>query len=148
MRFGADAQFYFDIPGLGGLALKGEMVLSKDTNRDFRGAPANVCLDKKGFGYILTGVQNIGDHLGVAVRFDSWDPNRDVDASCSAMGASAANMKAATDSQIDRVMDLGIALLGYGSANIKGTLVYEHLWEQGSNKKDNDIYTAQLQARF
>ena len=53
-RVGADAQFYFDIPDVGGLALKGEMVLSQDTNKDFRGVAADPCRDIKGFGWILT----------------------------------------------------------------------------------------------
>ena len=34
-RFGADAQFYCDVPALGGLAVKGEMVLSQDTQQGF-----------------------------------------------------------------------------------------------------------------
>ncbi len=45
-RFGADAQFYFDIPHVGGLALKGEVVVSQDTNKDFRGVAADPCRDK------------------------------------------------------------------------------------------------------
>jgi len=40
----------------------------------------------------------------------------------------------------------GVALLAYGSAAIKFTLSYEHLWETPA--LDNDILTAQLQARF
>ena len=76
-RFGADAEFYVDVPVLGGLALKGELVLSQDTNKDFRGVPADPCRDIKGLGWILTVNQNIGDYFGVAARLDQWNPNRD-----------------------------------------------------------------------
>ena len=140
-RFGADAQLYFDIPHLGGLALKGELVMGQETNRDFRGAVANSCLDKKQLGWIATGVQNIGDYVGVVVRIDSYDPNRDV---TGAMCATTAVNAAA----IDRQIDYGFGLLGFVSANLKASLIYEKITEQGTNVKDNDVFTAQLQARF
>ena len=79
-RLGADAQFYFDIPYVGGTALKGEVVFSQDTNKDFRGVAADPCRDIKGFGWILTLNQNIGDFFGLAARLDQWNPNRDVSA--------------------------------------------------------------------
>ena len=49
-RVGADAQFYVDIPAVGGLALKGEVILSNDESREFRGAMGNPCLTKSGLG--------------------------------------------------------------------------------------------------
>src|SRR6185436_2816260 len=102
-RFGADAQFYFDVPGLGGLALKGELVLGKETNKDFRGATANSCVDKKQFGWIATGVQNIGEYLGVVVRIDQYDPNRDV-------SGTMCSMTAINAADIDRTTTLGFGL--------------------------------------
>ena len=47
----------------------------------------------------------------------------------------------------DATTTLGGGLLLYGSGNIKGTFTYEHLAEQSTTVK-NDIFTAQLQARF
>jgi hypothetical protein len=41
-----------------------------------------------------------------------------------------------------------VAALLYASSSIKFTLSYEHPWEQEGAKLDNDIVTAQLQARF
>jgi hypothetical protein len=143
-RVGADAQFYVDVPAVGGLALKGEVIYSSDDARDFRGSAGNPCLSKTGLGYILTAVQNIGDHLGAVVRYDSWNPTtNDLDPGCmDPTGAMATTI--ANDSQ----NTLGGGLIGYISANLKFTAIYEWLQEQGTNKKDNNIFTARLQARF
>jgi hypothetical protein len=39
-------------------------------------------------------------------------------------------------------------LLGFVPPNLKASLIYEHPAEQGSNKVNNDLFTAQLQANF
>src|SRR4029079_10972881 len=152
-RFGADAQFYFDIPGVGGMALKGELVRSQDTNKDFRGAPADSCRDMKGFGWILTGSQNIGDYFGVAARFDQWNPNRDVTGT--SMTCTTASAKAA----VDKISTLGVGPLLYISGNLKASAIYEHLWRNASlglgqpgiapsSAVPHDQFTLQLQAKF
>jgi len=152
-RFGADAQFYFDIPGVGGMALKGELVMSQDTNKDFRGAPADSCRDMKGFGWILTGSQNIGDYFGVAARFDQWNPNRDVTGT--SMTCTTASAKAA----VDKISTLGVGPLLYISGNLKASAIYEHLWRNASlglgqpgiapsSAVPHDQFTLQLQAKF
>jgi hypothetical protein len=146
-RYGADVQLYFDIPELGGLALKGEFILAKNGNLD-QGAvdPATMmpipkaCYDVTAMGGIVTLVQNVGEYLGVVLRLDTYDPrySKALDAGCTAQIAASTG---------DRVTTFGGGLLLYGSANIKGTLIYEHIGDQGSPKAD-DIFTAQLQARF
>ena len=73
--------------------------MGQETNKDFRGAIANSCLDKKQLGWIATGVQNIGDYLGVVVRIDSYDPNRDVTGTMCATTA----VNAAVDRPPDRL---------------------------------------------
>ena len=88
-RLGADAQFYYDIAGVGGLALKGEVVIAQDTNRSFRGLAADSCRDLKTYGWILTAIQNIGDHFGIAARLDQYDRNRDVSGTGTACTAAA-----------------------------------------------------------
>jgi hypothetical protein len=139
-RIGADIQLYFDIPGLGGLALKGEMIYAKDTNLDYQGKPADSCQDITSFGGIVTVVQNFGDYVGAVVRYDSFDPNfsKALDSRCTAQIAAG---------QGDRQDTIGGGLLFYASANIKSTFTYEHVAEQ-SVSKSNDVFTAQLQARF
>lgn len=139
-RIGVDAQVYLDVPGLGGLALKAELIYAKDTNLDYQGKPADSCQDITSFGGIVTVVQNIGDNVGAVVRYDSFDPNfsKALDSRCTAQ---------ITAGQGDRQDTLGVGLLFHASANMKGTFVYEHVAEQ-SVTKSNDVFTAQLQARF
>jgi hypothetical protein len=143
LRLGADAQAYIDVPGLGGLSLRGEMIWSRDKQMDFADVVADVnhCKDADAFGWIGTAVQHIGDHLGVVVRVDQFDPTAPLNDSCMT--------KKITDAAgADKVTDFGFGLLGYVSANLKTSLIYEHLAEQEGAKKDNDILTLQMQAKF
>jgi hypothetical protein len=152
-RVGADVQLYYDIAGLGGLALKGEVVVAQDTNRSFRGVAADACRDVKSFGWILTAVQNIGDYFGVAARLDQYDRNRDVPA-----GTSATCTAAATAAENDKITTLGVGVLGYVSGNLKASAIYEHLWRPEalaaspmlapSSWVPTDQLTLQLQAKF
>jgi hypothetical protein len=143
LRLGADAQAYIDVPGLGGLTLRGEAILASDKQMDFAdvAAQADHCKDTQSFGWIGTAVQHIGDHLGVVVRVDQWDPTSSLNDSCTT--------KAIVDKAgVDKVTDIGFGLLGYVSANLKTSLIYEHIVEQEGSKKDNDILTLQMQAKF
>jgi hypothetical protein len=151
-RLGADAQFYYDIAGVGGLALKGEVVIAKDTNKSFRGLPADSCRDVKTYGWILTATQNIGDHFGIAARLDQYDRNRDV------QGSGSFCTTAATAAENDKITTLGIGPVGYISNNLKASVIYEHMWRPDalaaspmlapSSWVATDQLTAQLQARF
>jgi hypothetical protein len=156
-RLGADAQLYFDVPHVGGLALKGEVIFSQDTNREFRGTAADSCRDTKGFGWIATLSQNIGDRVGVAARFDQWNPNRDVSVS-NAMSTTC--MTAATNASDDTISTLGVGPLFHLSGNLKLSGIYEHVWRSQrlyglgspgiapSSSIASDYFTLQLQARF
>lgn len=139
-RLGADVQGYIDIPGLGGLALKGEVMYGKDTARGYRGEPANPCKSSATWGFILTAVQNFADDFGVVARVDGKDTlSGSIDAACT-------NQKAAADK--DRVLTVGGGLLYYATPNLKAIVTYEHPTEQTGAKKDNDFAMAQLQAKF
>ena len=155
-RLGADAQFYVDVPSVGGLAIKGEVILSQDTNRDFRGVMADPCRNTKGFGWILGGTQNIGDNFGFTARFDQWNPNRDVETNGS---TSATCMTAVTNAANDKISTLGLGPILFISANLKASAIYEHLWRSPtlalgapgiapSSAVPKDQLTLQLQARF
>ena len=148
LRMGLDAQLYFDIPSLGGLAVKGEFVLAKRGNLDPGATDATTmtlipqsCYDTTAIGWIVTAVQNFGDNVGAVLRVDSYDPNysKSVDPGCP--------VSFVTAGKGDRTVTTGGGLLLHGSSNIKATLTYEHLSEQGKTVA-NDIFTAQLQARF
>jgi len=146
---GADAQYYLDVPGVGGLAIKGEVILGRDDNLDVSGVPEDPCRDRSTLGWIATVVQNVGDHFGVVVRVDQLDPDGSVPAAC--VDPALDPVKLAAAANIDRITTLDVGLLTYFSGNLKLALVYQHIMEQGTqgaNKKDNDAFTAQLQAKF
>jgi hypothetical protein len=142
VRLGGDAQAYIDIPSVGGMVLRGEVIYGKEKNLAYAGAAADSCKDVKSLGWYATLVQNVGDYVGVVFRVDQFDKNSGVADSC---------MSQKADSLIDKVTTLGGGLLGYVSGNLKASVIYEHLIEQGvqgKNKKDNDLLTLQLQAKF
>ena len=149
LRLGADVQGYIDVPSVGGLALKGELIWARKKNLDYDLTKADPCRDANSLGWMITVVQNIGPYLGAALRFDQYDPllSSTVNSSCYDPTITAKPLAAIKNRDLDRLNRLGIALLAHGSANIKFTLSYEHLWEQGPAVA-NDILTAQLQARF
>jgi hypothetical protein len=127
-RLGADVQGYLDVPSVGGLALKGELIWGSETAiENWAGVASDSGKNVKKLGWILTAVQNVGDYLGVVVRVDQIDPN--------------------TAKDKDKVTTVGGGLLVYGSNNIKASLIYQHPIEEGTSV-DDDLVTAQLQARF
>jgi hypothetical protein len=143
LRVGGDAQAYVDVPAVGGLVLRGEIIYGVEKNLSYAGLAADPCKDIKSLGWYATLVQNIGGNLGVVVRVDQFDRNRGVKDTC------ADSIKASANA--DRATTIGGGLLGYVSGNLKVSAIYEHLMEQGvagTYKKDNDIFTLQLQAKF
>jgi hypothetical protein len=143
VRLGADVQGYIDIPSVGGLALKGELIYGKDTARDYHGISANPCKTSATWGFILTAVQNISSDFGIVARFDG----KDTLASSISDDTTCKDIK--TKAGTDRVLTLGGGFLYYASANVKATFTYEHPMEQsGATQLDNDFAMAQLQTRF
>ena len=146
LRLGSDAQLFFDIPGLGGLQLRGEVIYSKDEQMAFSGVEPGAarCNDRGGLGWYAAIIQNLGDHLTLAARYDQWDPTQSLPSSCQ----DGMTSMPLTASQRDRVDQLSLALLGHISGNLKATLEYDHLIEHELSQRDNDIVTVQLQAKF
>jgi hypothetical protein len=147
LRGGADLQANLAVPSLGNLSLRGEFIISRDKNKDYNGAAADKCQDRVGLGWSAIAAQNIGSLLGAVIRVDSYDPllQSALDDTClSADGKSGTYITAG----MDRVITYGGGLLLNVSQNFKATFVYEHPTEQGAKKVDNDLFTAQLQARF
>jgi hypothetical protein len=140
VRLGADAQLYFDVPAVGGLVLRGEVIWASDSNLDYAGVAKNECRDIESLGWYATVVQNVGDHLGAVVRVDQFDRNTGIASTC--------DPALRNPTLSDKVTTIGGGLLVHVSGNLKGTAVYEHAIEQGSAKRDNDVFTLQLQARF
>jgi hypothetical protein len=148
VRVGADVQGYIDVPGVGNLALRGEAIYSRDKNQDYNGVAASSCQDRIGWGWSLIAAQNVGKYVGAVVRVDGYDPL--LQGSLDSVKCAGTTAKPGTyvTAGTDRVITYGGGLLGYVSPNLKLSLIYEHPAEQGSNKVDNDIFTAQLQASF
>ena len=140
LRLGADLQTYLDVPVLGGLALKGEFIYAKDSNRAEGGTAANPCLDRTQIGWIVTAVQSLGRYAGLVVRVDSFDPNVTLALPDSCQLDIAKGLG-------DRINTYGFGALVYPSGDLKATFTYEHVAEQ-SITVANDVFTAQLQARF
>ena len=118
---------------------------------------ADPCRDTKGFGWIATVNQNIGDYLGIAARFDQWNPNRDVNVGAMPSMSCTDTSNKAND---DTISTLGVGPLLFISPNLKLSAIYEHVWRSqlyyglGSpnvapaNSIASDYFTLQLQARF
>jgi hypothetical protein len=147
-RVGADVQGYVDVPGVGNLALRGEAIVSRDKNLAYNGVAASSCQDRIGWGWSLIAAQTIGKYVGAVVRVDGYDPliQGSYDSVACAGTVKAPGAYAIAGS--DRVITYGGGLLGFVSPNLKASLIYEHPAEQGSNKVNNDLFTAQLQASF
>ena len=94
-RYGADAQTYYELPRFGGGTLRGELFIGHDVNADSvrvltttPGGTATGTVLQPGAnpdhfvsdftGWYVMAVQNFGDKLQAAMRFDAWDPNTDV----------------------------------------------------------------------
>ena len=152
-RFGADAEFYVDIPGLGGLALKGELVLSQDTNKDFRGVAGRSVPRHQGLRLDPDRRTRTSATPSASRRAStSGIPNRDLARAAARMPSKAVVSK-------DKITTLGLGPLLFISANLKASAIYEHLWRDDSlalgatgvapsASVPSDQLTLQLQARF
>jgi hypothetical protein len=127
-RLGADVQGYIDVPSVGGLALKGELIWGSEAAIDnWAGVPSDPSKNVRKLGWIVTAAQNIDDHLGVAVRVDQIDPN--------------------TAKDKDKVTTVAGGILVYPSSNLKASIIYQHPIEQGPTVSDDSL-VAQMQAKF
>lgn len=88
--FGADAQFYLSMLPIGGSIVKAEMytgqvpfygssALFTAADTLALGVPRTSTILKNVLGYYVMLVQNIFDDYQIAVRYDSYDPNTDVE---------------------------------------------------------------------
>ena len=95
-RLGADVQLYYQLPVAGGGSLRGELYSGHELNPDSvralttaAASPSTGTVLRPGAdaghfatdfsGWYLMWVQNWGDRLQVAARYDTYDPNLDLD---------------------------------------------------------------------
>jgi Phosphate-selective porin O and P len=148
MRLGADVQGNLDVPSLGNLSLRGEVMYSRDKNKEYNGVAADACQDRIGWGWSLIAAQNIGNYLGAVVRVDGYDPLLKGSLDSTTCAGTTAKPGTYVAAGKDQIITYGGGLLVYVSANLKASFIYEHPTEQADKKVNNDIVTAQLQARF
>jgi hypothetical protein len=143
-RIGADVQTYFDVPSVGGLALKGEFAWQNDKNVDATKV-ADPCSDVSALGWYALGVQNIGDHFGVVFRVDQFIYNMAARTGCASLMTTPTSQKTTT---------YGGGLLVYGSSNIKLSVIGEKVTGfkittiPAKYGTFDDRVTFQLQAKF
>ncbi len=88
-RLGADAQYFYALPIVGGGTIRGEFYSGHEVNPDSVKAlaPSQTFAAGKEKGHMATDfvgwyamwVQNAGDRLQFAARYDTYDPNADVE---------------------------------------------------------------------
>ena len=94
-RLGLDAQFYYELPMVGGGSLKGEYYRGKEINPDsvrtlittVSGAAPRLLLPIASASHLATDfmgwyamwVQNLGEKLQFAARYEAYDPNENLD---------------------------------------------------------------------
>lgn len=104
-RFGADGQFFYELPKLGGGVVKAEGVIGKepkDLTKGFRTADTT----RDVAGLTVTWAQHLLDNVQVISRMDYYDPNRDIDE--------------------DHYITYGLGLIYFWDGNSKVKLVYEN----------------------
>ncbi|MEW5702149.1 MAG: porin [Candidatus Zixiibacteriota bacterium] len=118
IRYGVDAQYFYELPRLGGGVLKGELVAGKE--------PKNA----KGFlsgdttrnvlGLDIVWAQNLRERFQWISRLDFYDPDR--------------------DTEQDQTTTYGLGLIYFWDGNSKLKLIYEIPKTAGKNEvKDNTI---------
>jgi hypothetical protein len=130
---GGDLQFYCDIPGFGGLNLRGEYTAGDQpgtaTATSFYNpytpagkadaAAASALYQRKFYGWYVTYIQNIGDSHQFVARYDEYDPNTDVEGSD--IGAAGSNLGPADV----KYSTLGLGWIFHFDSNVKFTLYYD-----------------------
>lgn len=104
IRYGADAQFFYELPTLGGGVLKAEGVLAKEPkNQSKPFLSRDTTRDVAGFNVVWA--QNLKEKFQWISRVDFYDPNRDPDQ--------------------DHFITYGLGLIYFWDGNSKVKLVYE-----------------------
>jgi hypothetical protein len=125
---GFDAQFYYDVPSIGGAILRGEYVFGKQpgtpsTSVSASAQPSTPIYQREFAGWYVYYIQNIGSKEQFVVKYDVFDPNTSVAASqfmntntTGAQGLTAIDIKYST---------LGFGLIHHWDDNVKLVLYYE-----------------------
>ncbi len=125
---GFDAQFYYDLPLLGGTILRGEYITGTQpglagSSTSISALPTTPIYSRKFAGWYAYLIQNIGPANQLVLKYDVYDPNTAVAASdFSASNTSGATGLSATDI---RFSTLGLGWIYHWDDNVKFVLYYE-----------------------
>lgn len=153
---GFDMQIYYSLPYLGGFTLRGEFITGKQPGLSSKSStsPTKAIIDdlylRNFTGYYLMYVQNLGEQNQLLVKYDVYDPNKDVEGNEIGMNGSAklgaGDLKYST---------LGLGLVHHWSENVKFTLYYDMVKNETSEfltgyKEDlkDDVLTFRIQYKF
>lgn len=150
---GADLQIYYDLPVLGGFSLRGEYIQGKNPGTSSSNAPYKVTQGdiylRNFYGYYLMYVQNIGLSNQFIVKYDVFDPNKDL--SADEIGI-AANKSSASDVKYTTI---GLGWVHHWDSNVKFVLYYdlvknEEVANLSSLKQDlkDNVITFRMQYKF
>jgi phosphate-selective porin len=132
--FGVDAQYYADLPVIGGFSLRGEFISGKQPaakgSNGFYNPTAPAAGTTPAFdwaavynrnvsGYYFNYVQNVGLLDQFVLKYDSFDPNTDVEGSD--IGKSGSNLVSADIAYTT----LGLGWIHYLNDNVKAVLYYD-----------------------
>jgi hypothetical protein len=121
---GFDAQFYYDVPSIGGLILRGEYIFgtqpgTSSTTSSPAAQPAGDGFKRSFSGYYVYLIQNIGNDDQILVKYDVYNPNTNVSASDFSKTNSTLGVADLTYNT------LGLGLVHHWDANVKFVFYYE-----------------------
>ncbi len=161
---GVDAQIYYDLPVIGGFALRGEYIwgnqpTTRTSSALFTGTPTGVLVapqvaDREVMGMYVNFVQNLGTKVQAIAKYDIFDPNTKVEGK--EVGTAGSNLTAA---------DLAMTTLGLGGIyhwdeNVKFVAYYDMVTNEEANASatgtlapwttdlNDNVFTFRVQVKF
>ncbi len=153
--FGVDAQFYCDIPVIGGLSLRGEydwgtLPGTLTSNAPFYASayPGDL-LERNMVGWYVMLVQNIGSMFQAVARYDVFDPNTD------AKGSDIFRYYQTENEPLNHLQSmadlkfstLGLGLNYYWDEHLRFTVYYDRVTNEKVNPENEDalyVYGANI----
>jgi hypothetical protein len=126
---GADVQLTYDLPVIGGMALRGEYITGKQPgtaasnsfyNNGWVTSPAaGTPLYMRNFaGFYINYIQNIGMKNQFVLKYDEFDPNTDIE-------GSSIGLDNTTSANDVKYTTLGVGWIYHWDANVKFTVYYD-----------------------
>ncbi|MBM2840778.1 MAG: Porin [Bacteroidetes bacterium] len=123
--FGADVQLYYDVPSIGGMIIRAELIGGRQpgisSSSISPGAqPASALYHRKFVGWYINLVQNIGNQEQIVLKYDVYDPNTNV------MGSDFTPTSGLTATDI-KYSTFGIGFIHHWDDNVKFVAYHEFI---------------------